>query len=206
MKIENLIAEYRATNSDQSFEKIYEMMASVVKVTNLQKYFRTVAQALRCGTDEVNELFDDTLMEVIESFENGRDFENFFNRSWKNRKANLYNKHKRRREREVYVDDSVEEEYNVFATIQDDTDIEEEVTSVNKKEADQRQLISFLIDKVDPTTTAIVEGYLRGGRSLREVGKPLGLHPQKVSRMLRKLSENHDPARYGDYENYLLAQ
>jgi RNA polymerase sigma factor (sigma-70 family) len=206
MKIENLITEYRNTGSDQTFGEIYEMMASVVKVTNLRKYFGTVAKALRCGVDEVNELFDDTLMEAIAKFEDGREFERFFNRSWKNRRANLYKKHKRRRTREVYVDDSVEEEYNLFASVPDQTDIEQEVTTQHKKEADQRQLISFLIDNTDSTTTAIVDGFLGGGRTLRQVGKPLGLHPQQVSRMLRKLSDNHDPARYGDYEDYLLAQ
>lgn len=206
MKIENLIMDYRNTGSDITFREIYERMPAIVKVVNIHKYFSTVAKALRCGTDEVNELFDDTLMEVIAKFEEGRDFERFFNRSWKNRKANLYTKHKRRRSREVYVDDSVEEEFNIFGSVPDKTDIEHEVLEVTKKEVDQRQLINFLVDKADPETTAIVDGFLGGGRTLRQVGKPLGLHPQQVSRKLRKLAENHDPARYGDFNDYLLAQ
>lgn len=206
MKIENLITEYRESGSDQVFREIYERMASVVKASNLRSYLEVTARALRCGTDEVIEVFDDTLLEVIAAYEESKNFENFFNRSWKNRKANLYNKHKRRRKREVYVDDTAEEEYNIFAKIPDELDVEHEVTTATKKEVDQRQLINFLIDKADPETTAIVDGFLGGGRTLRQVGKPLGLHPQQVSRKLRKLSENHDPARYGDFEDYLLAQ
>lgn len=206
MKIENLIMEYRSSGSDQTFEQIYAGMAAVVKVTNLRKYFEVTAKALRCGTDEVVELFDDTLLEVVANFDSGKSFENYFNRSWKNRKANLYNKHRRRRSKEVYVDDSADDDVNIFASVPDEMDVEKEITEVTKKEADQRQLISFLVDKTDNVTQTIVQGYLKGGGTLREVGKPLGLHPQQVSRKLRKLADIHDPARFGDYQDYLLAQ
>lgn len=76
-----------------------------------------------------------------------------------------------------------------------------------KKEADQRQLIDFLLDRAnDPVTTLIVTKYAElqnGTMSITALAKALGLHHELVKRKLRALSRYYDANRFGDYHDYL---
>ncbi|MFC3345040.1 hypothetical protein ACFOHW_21980 [Paenibacillus abyssi] len=75
-----------------------------------------------------------------------------------------------------------------------------------KKEADQRQLIDFLVnsdpDQVDPVTTLIVTKFPQYP-SITALAKALGLHHEVVKRKLRALSRRYDANRFGDYREYL---
>lgn len=74
-----------------------------------------------------------------------------------------------------------------------------------KKEADQRQLIDFLVKdlpQVDHDTTLIVSQFPQY-KSITALAKALGLHHEIVKRKLRKLSTRYDANRFGDYRDYL---
>ncbi|KAF6658913.1 hypothetical protein ACT3XG_14920 [Paenibacillus polymyxa] len=77
---------------------------------------------------------------------------------------------------------------------------------VLKKEDDQSKLIAYLSDptQVDSDTTAIVSTFLQDEyESVRALAKALGLHPEAVSRKLRKLAHRFDANRFGNISDYL---
>lgn len=88
--------------------------------------------------------------------------------------------------------------------IPDDYNLEDCI--LNKKEADKRQLISFLLESAkiqnDPTMTAIIEEFPRY-KSITALGKALGLHHEVVKRKLRGLSRYYDANRFGEVNDYL---
>lgn len=74
-----------------------------------------------------------------------------------------------------------------------------------KKEADQRQLIDFLVNdpvKVDTVTTLIVTEFSKYP-SITALAKALGLHHEVVKRKLLALSRKYDANRFGDIRDYL---
>ncbi|MBJ6364203.1 sigma-70 family RNA polymerase sigma factor [Paenibacillus sp. GCM10012307] len=89
--------------------------------------------------------------------------------------------------------------------IADEVIIENEV--IKKKEADQRQLIDFLVTKdpsqVDPETIDIISRFSQYP-SITALAKALGLHHEVVKRKLRRLARNYDANRFGDYRDYLI--
>lgn len=74
-----------------------------------------------------------------------------------------------------------------------------------KKEAQQRQLLNFLLESTkiqnDPTMTAIIEGLPRYN-SVMALAKALGLQRNTVDRKLRRLARYYDPEIHGDILDY----
>jgi DNA-directed RNA polymerase specialized sigma24 family protein len=105
--------------------------------------------------------------------------------------------------RRVEVMDTTDENAPTFE-VGDELNLEDFV--LNKKEADQRQLIDFLTDptKVDATTTKIVEAFPQY-KSITALAKALGLHHMLVRRKLESLIKNYDESAFGDYRDYLYA-
>ncbi len=91
-----------------------------------------------------------------------------------------------------------------FEVVANET-VEDEVLKI--KEADQRQLIDFLVNndpsQVDPETRLIVSEFSQYP-SITALAKALGLHHEVVKRKLRKLARNYDSSRFGDYRDYLV--
>ncbi|WP_154665822.1 hypothetical protein [Paenibacillus pinihumi] len=89
--------------------------------------------------------------------------------------------------------------------LSDEINIED--TVLRKKEADQRQLIDFLVNsdpsQVDPDTKLIVSRFPQYP-SITALAKALGLHHEVVKRKLRRLARNYDANRFGDYRDYLI--
>ncbi|WP_068616504.1 sigma factor [Paenibacillus tuaregi] len=107
--------------------------------------------------------------------------------------------------------DKSEERGNSAPTLEPCTEpefVEERVFQrMRKKEADQRQLIDFLIHSGPPdaTTTAIVEAFKTAPASASDtaIAKSIGIHHETVKRKLRKLSRRYDANRFGDLNEYL---
>ncbi|UJW57157.1 hypothetical protein HXZ66_06950 [Bacillus sp. A116_S68] len=81
------------------------------------------------------------------------------------------------------------------------------VTVLNKKEEDQWQLISFLIDpknKVDAKTTAIVNAF-PDFESQSALAEALGFDRKTIRQKLKSLAENYDEDVMGELRLYFSA-
>lgn len=92
--------------------------------------------------------------------------------------------------------------------IPDDYNIEDHVLKrlYKKKEADQRQLIDFLLESTtiqsDPVMVAAIDGIMRG-ETVNAIAKSLGLPRNTVDRKLKRLARFYDPDKHGDIRDYL---
>ncbi|WP_078577454.1 hypothetical protein [Salipaludibacillus agaradhaerens] len=81
------------------------------------------------------------------------------------------------------------------------------VPVLNKKEEDQRQLLSFLIDpkkKVDAKTTAIVNAF-PDYESQSALAEDLGFDRKTIRQKLKSLAENYDEDVMGELRLYFSA-
>lgn len=200
-KLNSLVMEYKHTRCNLVFEEIYRLTISKFKAT-----FKEIARSLRSNVPEVSALYEDVLMRCIETYSGEHDFENYFMFSVKNKRANLYRDRKTRREREVMECELEKHDGEGAATLEIISMETPEKLQFKKKRADQRQLISSLLEKSDGSTKAIVETFLVSERPTpTAIGKALGIHHMTVIRKLEKLAGNFDSKQFGDYRDYLFA-
>ncbi|GAA0840637.1 hypothetical protein GCM10008915_36600 [Bifidobacterium pullorum subsp. gallinarum] len=93
-----------------------------------------------------------------------------------------------------------------FEVVDGNCNVEKEaLLFADKKEADQRELIDFLVNdpsQVDHDTTRIVSQFYKYS-SIAALAKALGMHHEVVKRKLRRLSGRYDANRFGDINEYL---
>ncbi|MEH7246516.1 hypothetical protein V7114_06925 [Neobacillus niacini] len=206
--LNNLISEFQSERSDQSFEIIYaEVTQAVIGSKDGNPYFRQIARSMKADAHDVKAVFDDTLLSTLANFQQGSgyDFINYFKASWRRRRANLYKKAKRIRDNEVYDDMLLDEELDEsFARIPDLITVEDIVFKT--KEADQRQLIDFLVRGENERTTAIVQTFLSHPKpNATAIAKEIGLDHKQVSRALNRLAGKFSTKKFGNYQDFLVA-
>ncbi|MEH7521727.1 sigma-70 family RNA polymerase sigma factor [Bacillus sp. JJ1503] len=201
LQINEMIAKYILTKSEIDFERVYRNLLSEYQ-PKLNYWASTTA--FLAGKHEAQELFDETFMRVVDSIEaDGGDFVKLFNFSLHNRFKSLLRKLQVKRKYEDYGLDSDNEKTAIFEFV-DDFNLEEHITA--KKKADQRQLIDFLLNGADETTTAIVEAFLSHPKpTATAIAKELGFHHSKVLRALTRLAAKYDTKQFGSHRDYLVA-
>jgi DNA-directed RNA polymerase specialized sigma24 family protein len=201
-KLNNLVMAYQQEPSDEIFSVIYS------EVSGYWKYSTKIAQSLRTTQHEVIALYEDALMKCIELFDGKSNFMNFFKVCAVRKRADVYEKNKRRAQHELYEEaaEGEEGESMIAATIEqlaDPNDLHEEII----RKADQRQLIGILLDGEDEVTTAIVNAYLANPKaSNRSIAKDLNLnHQSQVSRTFNRLAGKFESKKIGRKTDYLSA-
>ncbi len=198
-KLNSLVERYQADHSDETFRQIY-----VIVSRNWRK-LDTVAKSVRASEAEILASYEDALMRCVDTYDGRGDFINYLNRCiWRERRG-IYRKKKRLNQYELYakpLDD--EEDAATSFEIADEFNLEEHV--ITKKEADQRQLIDFLLSEGDEITKAIVKTFLNHPKPTpTAIGRELGIHHSTIIRKLERLAGKFDYKQYGDYRDYLLA-
>ncbi|WP_162860212.1 sigma-70 family RNA polymerase sigma factor [Bacillus safensis] len=197
-KLNSYITEYKLTGCEYSFSRIYEIL-----IERRSLKFNEIARSLRATAHEVRALYEDVLMKCIKDFNGKVDFENYYNFSIKNKRANMYRDRKTRLNYEVVNNFGKDEES--AATLEPVDEETPETIYFAKKRADQRQLIDSLLEKADETTRQIVETFLGCDRpNPTAIGKRLGLHHSTVIRKLEKLAGSFDTKQHGNYRDYLV--
>ncbi|MGT4651518.1 sigma-70 family RNA polymerase sigma factor [Bacillus cereus] len=197
-KLNSYITEYKLTECEYSFSRIYEIL-----IERRSLKFNGIARSLRATDHEVRALYEDVLMKCIKDFNGKVDFENYYNFSIKNKRANMYRDRKTRLNYEVVNSFGKDEESAATLEIADEET--PETIYFTKKRADQRQLIDSLLEKADETTRQIVETFLGCDRpNPTAIGKRLGLHHSTVIRKLEKLAGSFDTKQHGNYRDYLV--
>jgi hypothetical protein len=180
----------------------FNLLYETAKVEFLTQHRRRLTASGLCTQNEADAIFDDVLLRLT-----SREFlQNFglqLSTSLSNaRKDFLKISLRRNRWCELGLDKSFDESTPMLK-IRDEIQTEVEVI---KKEDDQNQLIAYLSDptQVDSDTTTIVSIFLQEEyESVRALAKALGLHPEAVSRKLRKLGHRYDANRFGNISDYL---
>jgi hypothetical protein len=202
-QLNDLVIEYQKTKDESIFNQIYEIVSK--KWVNLH----FVGKSLLSDEHEATALYEDTLMRCIELFNGKGDFINYYKAGLRKSRANLFNKYRRRFKVVVPMEENIEEsddsDDSIAATIENIPDLyTTEEIAFQKTEADQRQLIDFLVSGADATTTAIVEAFLAHPRPTpTAIGRKLGLHHSVVKRKLERLAGKFDAKQFGDYRDYL---
>lgn len=210
-KLNSLVVLYQQTKDDDTFTKIYELVAKTWR--NLE----AVARSLHSNVHEVTALYEDVLLKCVDRYDGKTNFINFYNFSLSRARADLYKKKKRRYEFEVYIIDTDEFENDEEYFFNRDNKEDSTAATVLKKkmEANQRQLIDFLVRDADDLTTAIVKVALAYqprqtlGRSAsfeRQIADTLGIDKRTVKRKLTRLASKFDSKKLGDYHDFLVAQ
>jgi hypothetical protein len=204
--LNNLISEFKSQRSDQSFEQIYaEVTKVIIGSKDGNPYFRQIARSMKADIHDVKAVFDDTILYALNKYNGRTDFIHFFKWCWKRRRANLYNKMEMIRENEYYDDTSLDEDLDAsFEQIPDSVMVEEIVFKT--KEADQRQLIDFLVHGENERTTAIVSSFLSHPKpTATAIAKEIGLDHKQVSRALTRLQAKFSTKQFGSRRDYLVA-
>lgn len=202
-KLNSLVVLYQQTKDDDTFTKIYELVAKTWR--NLE----AVARSLRSDVHEVTALYEDVLLKCVDRYDGKTNFINFYNFSLSRARADLYKKKKRRYEFEVYIIDTDEFENDEEYFFNRDNKEDSTAATVLKKkmEANQRQLIDFLLAGEKDATTAIIDAFLRHPKpNPTAIGRQLGLYPSTVERRLTRLATKFDSKKFGDYRDFLVAQ
>jgi DNA-directed RNA polymerase specialized sigma24 family protein len=201
VKLNSLVLTYQQTKTDAVFTEIY------AEVSGWWSNSKTIAQSIRSNEADIVALYEDTLMKALDKYDGSGDFMNYYKRSVVNNRANLYRKTKRQHEHEIF-------EQQLAPPSDDDGNPNQlealygttEQTPFTKKEADQRQLIDFLLNGADAKTTAIVEAFLNHPKPTpTAIGEALGIHHSSVIRILKRLAGKFDDKQHGDYRDYLFA-
>jgi DNA-directed RNA polymerase specialized sigma24 family protein len=202
-QLNDLVIEYQKTKDESIFNQIYEIVSE--KWVNLH----FIGKSLLSDEHEATALYEDTLIRCIERFNGTGDFMNYYKAGLRKSRANLFNKYRRRFKvivpMEENIDKSDDSDDSIAATIENVPDLyTTEELALQKTEADQRQLIDFLLSGADATTTAIVEAFLAHPKPTpTAIGKALGLHHSVVKRKLERLATKFDAKQFGDYRDYL---
>lgn len=192
------VLDYQKSKCEKTFHEIYDHF-----ITRIDKLFVTIGKSIGADYWETRALYEDTLLKCISNYDGSNDFENLFNASIPLQRRHFLRGRSNRNKHEFIPK---KDDMNA-ATFEVTYEITPEDAVVTKKEADQRQLIDFLLDKAkDATTTAIVEAFLSSERPTpTAIGKQLGLHHSTVIRKIEKLASKFDNKQFGDFRDYLVA-
>ncbi|MCZ6943738.1 sigma-70 family RNA polymerase sigma factor [Bacillus mycoides] len=207
LNINEMVNDYLRTGDDFIFTDLYTSLSEVYR--DKLRYWST--STYMATEHDITGLFHDVIQKVLKSLRNnaGGDFVKLFAVSLGNEYKSLLRKLRTRRKYELYDGPEGDDDSNttMFDNIKDDFKLEDQV--IKKKEADQRQLIDFLVDPdkvIDETTTTIVETFLVSDKPTpTTIGKKLGLHHSTVIRKLGRLAKRYDEKQFGNYQDYLLA-
>ena len=207
LNINEMVNDYLRTGDDFIFTDLYTSLSEVYR--DKLRYWST--STYMANEHDITGLFHDVIQKVLNSLRNnaGGDFVKLFAVSLGNEYKSLLRKLRTRRKYELYDGPEGDDDSNttMFDNIKDDFKLEDQV--IKKKEADQRQLIDFLVDPdkvIDETTTTIVETFLVSDKPTpTTIGKKLGLHHSTVIRKLGRLAKRYDEKQFGNYQDYLLA-
>ena len=201
-KLNSLVISYQATKSDATFTEIF------TAVSGWWTNKRTIAQSLRSNEHDVEALYTDTLVKAVERYDGTGDFMNYYKKAVTLERANLYRKCRTKHKHEIFsqqitgLDEGDDGNPNQLEALYGTT----EQHPFKTKEADQRQLIDFLLEGADATTTAIVEAFLAHSKpNVTAIAKELGMHHQQIIRTLKRLAGKFDSKQHGDYRDYLVA-
>lgn len=194
-KLNMLVENYRIDRTDAAFNDVYIELQKVRSINE--------SLVIRSGYGDASdalEIFHKVLIRILEK---QGEFGRLFHKSLKIERLYFFRKRKRETEKQRSLDSMMDDGAPTLKLLQSDYDLEDSV--LRKKEADQRQLIDFLVndpDKVDPVTTLIVTEFPKY-QSIAALAKALGLHHEVVKRKLTALSRRYDANRFGDYRDYL---
>ncbi|MGM0904217.1 MAG: hypothetical protein ACQEXB_24325 [Bacillota bacterium] len=199
-KLNGLVAKYQTDSNDDTFREIYEMVSANWR--NLE----AVGKSVYSNEPEMLATYEDMLLACIEVFDGSGNFSHLLNRYIWRKRHDIYKVNKARRKYEAVFTPMENEDGSEAATFElaDDFNLEHEITA--KKKADQRQLIDFLLEGADETTTAIVETFLQHPKpTATAIAKEIGCHHSKVLRALNRLAGKFETKQFGDYHDYLVA-
>jgi hypothetical protein len=199
-ELNKLVLAYQKTKDESLFNRIYEM------VSGEWKNLHTVGKSVMADEHQILALYEDVLMNCIERYTGQGDFIRYYRAGLRMSRAALYKDQRRYYGRfEPSNNETNDEGTPIAATIESLPDpITIEEIAFRKTEADQRQLIDFLVSGADATTTAIVEAFLAHPRPTpTAIGRKLGLHHSVVKRKLERLAGKFDAKQFGDYRDYL---
>lgn len=210
-KLNELALDYKRTKDEVVFERIYEIMSTVWRNNYI------VAKSVMSDEHEIQAICEDVLMDCIDRYDGSIDFIHYYRLCLCRRRADLYRKKKRYYKwieppKNNYNEDG-DESTSIAATIEciPDPHTTEEL-ALQKTEADQRQLIGFLLEGADDLTTAIVKVALayqprqtlgRPASLERQIADTLGIDKRTVKRKLERLAGKFDAKQFGDYRDYL---
>ncbi|MGG1641822.1 hypothetical protein ACIFQM_11110 [Paenibacillus sp. NRS-1782] len=201
LSFEKLNKTYDAFFKDKTTDN-FNLLYETAKDEFLAQHRRRLIASGLCTQNEADAIFDDVLLKLT-SREYLQNFGLQLATSLSNaRKDYIKISLRRNRHYEQSLGISFDESAPILK-IRDEIQTEVEVL---KKEDDQHQLIAYLSDpsQVDSDTTAIVSIFLQEEfESVRALAKALGLHPEAVSRKLRKLGHRYDANRFGNISDYL---
>lgn len=201
LNINCVASTYLATRSDDDFSDLYRSLLAEYK----SKLAYWTASTFMADDHDVTELFTEALLKSLESVDKkGGDFVKLFNFSLHNKYKSLLRKLRTRRKYEQYELNSDDDSETAIFEIKDEFNLENHV--IKKKEADQRQLIDFLVRGENERTTAIVQAFLNHPKpNATAIAKEIGLDHKQVSRALSRLAANFSTKQFGNYEDYLVA-
>lgn len=201
-KVNELVLDYKKTKDETIFNQIYQIVST--EWNNLY----VVAKSVLADEHEIQALCEDVLLQCLDQYDGSTDFIHYYRFCLHRRRASLYKMKKRHYNRkwiEPNNNETDDGDTPIAATIEciPDPHTTEEL-ALQTKEADQRQLIDFLLSGADATTTAIVEAFLKHPKPTpTAIGKVLGLHHSVVIRKLERLAGKFDAKQFGDYRDYL---
>lgn len=207
--VNNLANRYVITDDDAVFSSLYKTIASDIGL-KLRNWETTTYLA---ESHDITDLFHDALMNSLDKLRSDGhgDFVKIFFRSLHNNYKSLLRKLGTRRKHEALFSFTQEEkdgETTNALEVEDDVNIELDLIKRDqiKTDADKRQLINVLTVNSDSITTAIVNEFLNSAECERltptAIGKKLGIHHEKVKRVLRKLAKRYDERQFGEIETY----
>jgi hypothetical protein len=199
-KLNEAVTRYQAERTDANFEALYGM------ISKGWRELETVAKSVRSNQAEILAAYEDTLMKCVDMYDGRGDFINLLNRCIWRKRNDIYKVNKGRKKYEVDIKPVENDDGSTVATYElaDEFDLATHV--VAKKEADQHQLIDFLLNGEDEVTTAIVKTFLQHPKpTATAIAKELGYHHSKVTRALNRLAGKFSTKQFGDYHDYLVA-
>lgn len=206
-ELNELILDYQRTKDDLIFERIYEIVSPSWKNNYV------VAKSVMSDEHEIQAICEDVLLDCINQYDGSNDFIRYYRSCLYKRRVDLYRVKKNYYKRIEPTKDNDEEGTPIAATIEciPDPHMTEEL-AFQKTEADQRQLIDFLVRDADDLTTAIVKAALayqprqtlgRPASFERQIADALGIDKRTVKRKLERLAGKFDAKQFGDYRDYL---
>lgn len=198
---QNSLAErFRITNCQTAYVALYRASES------LRDANRRGMKRMGYDANDADTVFNDTFDRVIRR-EVTDSFERLLSRSLKNARIDFDRREKRRRKREVSWNtptSAMPDAPTLEMTMVSDDDTEAEAVA-KKKEAEQRQLLDFLLESTTDSLTKKIVRMLPEYDSANALAKALGVHHSVVSRKMKSLARFYDANRFGDISDYLAS-
>jgi len=200
MKIEEAIKNYQETRCEFSFNQIYYYIYN-----SRPNIIRSFSRKHKLDEHDVESMINNKILDITLRFEG--DVEKFKNAVFHaigrgcidlvRNKAYRESKHTEvMREDDDGVLSEMYEILEVAPTTEKDAEI------IELKKHDQRQLIAFLISKVDSKTAKSASTFISLG-SYREAAKHLGTTDKTVKSRVRSIAKQYDANRFGSHTDYL---